>query len=735
MNRRLAYWRVLAAASALLLPDGARGLVLSSPRVGHIFEEGETIVFHVSGTSADVAYTVREVQGSFVDTGTAPATNPLPVAVPHRGLYELEVERGGEAADTRFAVVFPRANGSREGVGMFFTDVEDVAMAENMVRMGCTDARLNFWFAQPEYACVAPSDPTEVTSGFISFTKNRQFLDRLLAGGIHTNGVMASFEGVPIAIAKNGDPKQGPASRALWKWLVKRAVLAFPEIQYWEVWNEPDFSRFYTGTQQDFAYMVIDMYDALRELDPATDKKVVCAGFTSKSSGPRWLGDLLGLGIGGAFDILSIHYTAGNPNDIDRFKSMLAGHGLTGIPIWNTEEDDPAPVGNLCEGIDRTHKFIYLPADGSIGTSAADEPDQRPTVHAVAMRTFSSQLSGATFEGLANGSLPPNDPYYGLPAARVARFRMPDASARFVVWHALMTTRLGGARLTAEVSPGVASVKVTDDFGRERQVPVIDGNVTLDIVTRAFADGVADAPRHKYYLGGTEVFTPTDFRYLDDGTQLSEAEHAVPEGGFAATGEFGFSNNGKASIFTTETGPHALTFPFSLPVAGTYDLVYLGTTLEWIDTNLVSPFRWRLDDGPWHDVTNAPPFDPEQNRGVIDTAGAHLLGHVDVSTPGAHTVRFELTARRTHDDHFFVRADALLMRTAQVPPFTGIDVDDRTGLQFSTEPGATYRLTYVEEDWPNWVTSPVRRMGDGTDAVFFDPEGFSTARTYRIVKE
>ena len=735
MNRVFPCLLAVTFACALACPVApALALELSSPRVGHIFDEGEAIVFNVSGTTADVTYAVSEVEGTYTASGTAPATSPLPITVPHRGLYELEVSLGVEKADTRFAVVFPPAAGLREGVGMFFTEVADIAMAENMVRMGCTDVRLNFWFAQPEYSVVPPSDPTDVNDGAISFSKNRQFLDRLLAGGLQTNGVMASFEGVPAVIAKNGEPKQGPASRDLWKWLVKRTVLAFPEIMYWEVWNEPDFSRFFTGTKQDFAYMVIDTYDALRELDPATDKKVVCAGFTSKSSGPTWLGDLLNLGIGGKFDILSIHYTAGNRNDIELFKTKLYNYGLSGTPIWNTEEDDPAPVGNLSEGIDRTHKFIYLPADGSVGTSSADPPDQRPTVHAVAMRTYSAQLAGAVFESFSNGSLPAADPYYGLPAARVAKFRLPDTSARHVVWQYLMTVHLAGAFMTADVAPGVTEVTVIDDFGRERILPVVNGEVTLGMQTKPFADGVADAPRFKYYVSGTETFTPTDFWYVEDGVQVSEAENAAKEGGFSAAGEFGFSNNGKASIFTTSAGTHALTFSFNLPVAGTYDVVYLGTTLDWIDSNLISPFRWRFDDGPWTDVTTAPAWDPEQAANVIDTAGAHILGQVEVTSPGPHTIRYELTGPRG-DGYYFVRADAMLMRTTQVPPFTGMSLQDRVGLVFTTAPGESYRLEYTEPGWGSWVIGGTHLLGDGTDMIFFDPDGFSTSRTYRIRKD
>lgn len=652
--------RLLALTTSLVLPS-LHAWEIQSPRPGHIFSEGEPVVFSVDGAPT-IPWSVTEVAGPFRQSGEAAANETLPIETPHRGLYTLTVGQGGEDAATTFLVTWPRDAGVREGVGIFFTEV-DADSARNMARMGVTGARLNFWFGQPQYAVVPPTDPTNVEDGSINFDLNRGFLDALLAAGIPADGMMASIEGIPPILAIDDDYKRGPKDREAYKWLIKRAVRAFPEVKYWEVWNEPDFQRFYTGTKQALADMTIDLYDALHELDPDTDKQVVFAGFTSKTSGPRWLAELLELGVKGKFDILSVHYTAGNQNDLDLFREALRGAGLGNLPIWNTEEDDPSPIGNLAEGIARTDKFIYAPADGSVGTSTVEGPDEHPTVHAAAMRTYSKMLSGAKFVQYHVGELAASDQFSEMPAVRIAEFARADASPLFAVWHYPMTAHRGGGTLSVRVDPGISQLSVVDDYGRETFVPVADGKAEIPIATAPLADGVADAPRPKHYVTGTSKLDPVSFDYVEDGIVIAEAETGAMENGFAPGAEYGFSGNGKASVHSDKDATPAITIPFDVAVAGDHTAIYLGTTLAWLDQtpSLVSPFRWKIDDGEWHVVDAMPPIDTDQMENAIDTAGAHQLGGVALSA-GPHTVRIELTKPRGIDQFFFTRFDGFLFR-------------------------------------------------------------------------
>ncbi|MEX2381945.1 MAG: hypothetical protein WD490_06150 [Opitutales bacterium] len=670
----------------------ASALEVASSVFGNLFEEGVDVTFSVTAGSPQVEYTVREVEGPYLHSATVDSGTSFTVPVPGRGLYKLRVVSQTavpDAFETYFAVVYPQSEGAREGVWMFFTDLPSLEHAQNLRRMGVTGARLNFQFQQTYYNVTPPSDPADVDSGSIDFAVNRALVDRLLEAGFDADNIMGTLEGIPVSMALDGNVHKGALTREHWRWLVRNTVTAFPEIQYWEVWNEPDFARFYSGTKENFAHMVIDTYDVMREIDgPGTTKKILCSGFTSKPGGPTYFRDLMNLGIQDSFDILSIHYTSGNRNDILGFKGVLDDFGFTPStypPIWNTEEDDPAPVGNLIEGIPVNVKFVYLPADGSTGTAATEGVDFHPTRHAAALRTYSHLLNGATFEACVPGSLPDNDDVVNRPAARVARFGKPDGQKIHVAWHYLMTPNLDGAWLTAAVDPGLSSVTLTDDFGRESTLSVEDGEVRIFLETKPFTDGVADAPRYKTYITGTDTLTPTGFTYANPDFYVLEAESGSRVGNYVITGAIGTSGNKIITLSPTkDPGPHGVDLTFSVNQAGWYDLIYFGTNLEWLpprsDVGLVSPFSWQLDSEDPVEIRNSLPVHPEQGPNPPDLYSANRLGQMNLST-GTHTLRFRLLEPRENDGNYFLRLDALVLQPAVElidldPPEYSIVVDD-----------------------------------------------------------
>jgi hypothetical protein len=66
--------------------------------------------------------------------------------------------------------------------------------------------------------------------------------------------------------------------------------------------------------------------------------------------------------------------------------------------------------------------------------------------------------------------------------------------------------------------------------------------------------------------------------------------------------------------------------------------------------------------------------------------------------------------------------------------FWEIGLNDTQGLEFLSETGTTYALEYAEPSVPDlYLDTGARRDGDGTVLTFFDPTGFSTSKTYRIV--
>jgi len=66
--------------------------------------------------------------------------------------------------------------------------------------------------------------------------------------------------------------------------------------------------------------------------------------------------------------------------------------------------------------------------------------------------------------------------------------------------------------------------------------------------------------------------------------------------------------------------------------------------------------------------------------------------------------------------------------------FTNIVVEDTAALEFNTTPGVTYRLQSTTNlQATGWVSSDSLILGAGGTQLAFDPTGFPTSKTYRII--
>jgi hypothetical protein len=140
-----------------------------------------------------------------------------------------------------------------------------------------------------------------------------------------------------------------------------------PVIRYWEVWNEPDSSAFFTGTVAQYAYMLRTAHDAVKAVDPAD--QVLLGGISSPAS-MGWLGQVLatpGADAAGAFDIANIHERGplgALGGDVSGWRQFLGSQGFTG-PIWVTEHgypSDPAYQYDPGYGSGPTSQAAYLQA-------------------------------------------------------------------------------------------------------------------------------------------------------------------------------------------------------------------------------------------------------------------------------------------------------------------------------------------------------------------------------------
>ena len=115
-------------------------------------------------------------------------------------------------------------------------------------------------------------------------------------------------------------------------------------IHDWEVWNEPDTTAFFTGTPQQYAWMLRAAHDAITAADPGA---VVLLGGMSSTAAMPWLAQVFatpGADAVHAFSVATIHergWLTSLAGDVTAWTRFLAASGFTG-PLWVTEHGYPS---------------------------------------------------------------------------------------------------------------------------------------------------------------------------------------------------------------------------------------------------------------------------------------------------------------------------------------------------------------------------------------------------------
>jgi hypothetical protein len=116
------------------------------------------------------------------------------------------------------------------------------------------------------------------------------------------------------------------------------------KIHYYEIWNEPDHSAWYTGTLSEMLAMHQAAYAAIKAADPTN--KVLSPPVNGDAAGLAWLNQYLAAGAGQYIDIYSFHlYVGSYPETMvpkyQGLQSILAQYGESQKPVWNTEAGWP----------------------------------------------------------------------------------------------------------------------------------------------------------------------------------------------------------------------------------------------------------------------------------------------------------------------------------------------------------------------------------------------------------
>ena len=168
----------------------------------------------------------------------------------------------------------------------------------------------------------------------------------------------------PMAVGASSSPPQGlylswndPNNH--WGDFVYDIVTRYKDdVKYWEMWNEPEWSYFWTGTSADYAQLLKVGYQATKSACP--DCTVLFGGlhYWANPSFYKWVLNTLDDDPAAPsnnyfFDVMSVHLysrSASIYNEVNNIRSGMTTYNVgdhpiwlteTGVPVWN---DDPDPI-------------------------------------------------------------------------------------------------------------------------------------------------------------------------------------------------------------------------------------------------------------------------------------------------------------------------------------------------------------------------------------------------------
>lgn len=136
-----------------------------------------------------------------------------------------------------------------------------------------------------------------------------------------------------------------PANIEDWKNYVRTVATRYKgRIHYYEIWNEPNESNFYSGTVDQMVSLAREAYTILKEIDPEVtviSPSAVPGGVVDL--GTPWLEEYLMKGGAAYADIIGFHFyvTPNQPESmlpfISKVKVLMAKYGVSSKQLWNTE--------------------------------------------------------------------------------------------------------------------------------------------------------------------------------------------------------------------------------------------------------------------------------------------------------------------------------------------------------------------------------------------------------------
>jgi hypothetical protein len=177
-------------------------------------------------------------------------------------------------------------------------------------------------------------------------------LDRIIAkASEHKINILYTLGVTPEWAASRPDEKSGYYSinrgsssepKNINDWINYISVVAKRykgKIKYYEIWNEPNLEKFYSGSKEGLVELTKAARATLKSIDPTIEVLTpACTG----DDGTQYLNDYFKLGGAKYIDVVTYHfYTWGAPESsiesIREVRKVMMENGLGNKPLWNTE--------------------------------------------------------------------------------------------------------------------------------------------------------------------------------------------------------------------------------------------------------------------------------------------------------------------------------------------------------------------------------------------------------------
>lgn len=272
----------------------------------------------------------------------------------------------------------------------------------------------------------------EPLPGVYDFTITDKELAALRAGGLDVSALLTyppDWARRPGTFVPVGLEDIEHLEQSEWYKFVYTVVKRYPDIQYWEIWNEPDLEIFWGGTVEDYFHLLRSGYLAVKRANP--DAQVIMGGLAYWSD-PAFFEQILDLIMADPealshshyFDISAWHWY-GRANDLyDKVvwaREVMADRSLE-KPIWVNEmnvELTPALVqGNekiqwtassqeqaafIVQGYSNAKAagaekvFVFRLDDANMASQwGLVENDKKPRAAYTALQSVAEFLNGAT---------------------------------------------------------------------------------------------------------------------------------------------------------------------------------------------------------------------------------------------------------------------------------------------------------------------------------------------------